>query len=69
MAWSSAHAKLHILLRSQILLPKNSRILMAVSGGQDSLCMGRLLIELADKWQWQLAVVHCDHGWRERLGR
>ncbi len=64
MAWSSAHSKLHVLLRSQRLLPKNSRILMAVSGGQDSLCMAHLLIELAAKWQWQLAVVHCDHSWR-----
>ncbi|MGB3668813.1 MAG: tRNA lysidine(34) synthetase TilS [Phormidesmis sp.] len=64
MAWSSAHAKLHILLRSRILLPKNSRILMAVSGGQDSLCMAHLLIELAEKWQWQLAVIHCNHRWR-----
>lgn len=36
---------------------------MAVSGGQDSLCLGQLLLELRPRWQWQLAVGHCDHGW------
>ncbi|MEM9946840.1 MAG: tRNA lysidine(34) synthetase TilS, partial [Cyanobacteria bacterium P01_D01_bin.36] len=46
MEWSPFHARLHLLLRKKNLLPKNSRILMAVSGGQDSLCLARLLIDL-----------------------
>ncbi len=37
---------------------------MAVSGGQDSLCLAKLLLDLRPKWHWQLAMVHCDHGWR-----
>lgn len=37
---------------------------MAVSGGQDSLCMARLLIDISHKWQWSLSLVHCDHRWR-----
>ena len=65
MAWSLAHAKLHTLLRKQILLPKNSPVLIAVSGGQDSLCLARLLIDLQPQWQWSLGLVHCDHGWRD----
>jgi tRNA(Ile)-lysidine synthase len=65
MAWSLAHARLHTLLRQKILLPKNSLVLMAVSGGQDSLCLARLLIDLQPQWQWSLALVHCDHRWRE----
>jgi tRNA(Ile)-lysidine synthase len=36
---------------------------MAISGGQDSLCLGQLLVTLQSRWQWQLAVGHCDHGW------
>ena len=63
-AWSLTHAKLHNLLRDRILLPKNSHILMAVSGGQDSLCLARLLIDLQKHWQWSLEIVHCDHRWR-----
>ncbi len=65
MAWSLAHAKLHTLLRQRGLLPRNSRILIAVSGGQDSLCLARLLIDIQPHWQWSLAIVHCDHRWRE----
>ncbi len=37
---------------------------MAVSGGQDSLCLAKLLLDLGAKWDWHLAMVHCDHGWR-----
>lgn len=64
MVWSSTHAKLHIQLRKQVLLPPHSHILMAVSGGQDSLCLAKLLIDLQPKWQWSLGIVHCNHRWR-----
>lgn len=62
--WTPFHARLHRTLRARPLLPKQSRSLIAVSGGQDSLCLVRLLLDLQPKWNWQLAVVHCNHGWR-----
>lgn len=65
MAWSAIHAKLHTLLRQRVLLPKNSHILVAVSGGQDSLCLARLLLDMQTKWGWRLGIVHCNHRWRE----
>ena len=65
MAWSLTHAKLHTLLRQRSLLPSHSRILIAVSGGQDSLCLARLLIDMQPKWQWTLTIIHCDHRWRQ----
>jgi tRNA(Ile)-lysidine synthase len=37
---------------------------MAVSGGQDSLCLAQLLLDLQPKWGWKLAIAHCDHRWR-----
>ncbi len=37
---------------------------MAVSGGQDSLCLLKLLLDLQSKWSWQLGIAHCDHRWR-----
>jgi tRNA(Ile)-lysidine synthase len=37
---------------------------MAISGGQDSLCLAQLLLDLQPKWEWRLAIVHCDHRWR-----
>lgn len=46
-------------------MPKGDRLLLAVSGGQDSLCLAQLLLDLQPKWGWTLGVAHCDHGWRE----
>jgi len=42
----------------------SSSILIAVSGGQDSLCLAQLLIFARAKWDWKLAIGHCDHKWR-----
>jgi len=57
--------KLNRVLRSPPpLLPKSSSILIAVSGGQDSLCLAQLLIFAWAKWDWKLAIAHCDHKWR-----
>ncbi len=66
--WTSFHARLHQTLRDQLLLPKKSRILVAVSGGQDSLCVSRLLLDLQSKWHWSLAIAHCDHNWATDIG-
>jgi tRNA(Ile)-lysidine synthase len=58
-------AELNAVLRSQPdLLPKNANLLIAVSGGQDSLCLAKLLLMQRDKYNWNLAIAHCDHQWR-----
>lgn len=62
--WTMLHAHVQRTLRSQGWLPPQSRILIAVSGGQDSLCLLQLCVDLQPKWSWQLAVAHCDHQWR-----
>lgn len=63
--WTPIHAQIHRTLRQRQLLPKNQNILIAVSGGQDSLCLSKLLIDLQSKWQWKIAICHCDHRWRK----
>ncbi len=35
-----------------------------MSGGQDSLCLLKLLHDLQSKWGWHLAIAHCDHRWQ-----
>ena len=66
--WTRLHTKLHKVLLQRSLLPSKARILIAVSGGQDSLCLGKLLLDLRSKWGWQLAIAHCDHNWATDVG-
>jgi len=47
------------------LLSKGDRLLIAVSGGQDSLCLARIILDLQPKWDWTVAIAHCDHRWRD----
>ncbi|MEN9566353.1 MAG: hypothetical protein RLZZ69_1549 [Cyanobacteriota bacterium] len=66
--WTTLHTKLHKTLIGRSLLPQRAKILLAVSGGQDSLCLGKLLLDLRSKWHWQLAIAHCDHQWSTDVG-
>lgn len=62
--WTLLHARLHQTLKDRRLLTPGQAVLMAVSGGQDSLCLAKLLLDLQPKWGWHLAIAHCDHRWR-----
>lgn len=62
--WTPLHAHLHQTLKDRNLLPQRQRLLVAVSGGQDSLCLVKLLLDLQSRWLWDLAIAHCDHRWR-----
>ncbi|NJN59102.1 MAG: tRNA lysidine(34) synthetase TilS [Leptolyngbyaceae cyanobacterium SL_5_9] len=64
MPWTPIHASVHRTIRARNLLQKSQRLLVAVSGGQDSLCLVRLLLDLQPKWNWTLAIAHCNHRWR-----
>ncbi|HEY9771157.1 MAG TPA: tRNA lysidine(34) synthetase TilS [Coleofasciculaceae cyanobacterium] len=66
--WTQLHTKLHKTLRQRSLLPSGEKVLIAVSGGQDSLCLGKLLLDLRSKWNWQLAIAHCAHQWSTDTG-
>ena len=57
------HYRFQKVLRLRQLLVRGQSVLVAVSGGQDSLCLLRLLLDLQPAWEWQLAVAHCDHCW------
>lgn len=66
--WTPIHAKVQRSLKQRRLFERNQRLLVAVSGGQDSLCLGKLLLDLQPKWGWQLAIAHCDHRWEYDTG-
>jgi tRNA(Ile)-lysidine synthase len=65
MTWTPLHAQIHRTIRVRHLFERDKNILVAVSGGQDSLCLIKLLLDLQYKWGWNLAIAHCDHCWRE----
>jgi tRNA(Ile)-lysidine synthase len=68
MTWTVLHSQIHQILLDRQLLPIESKILIAVSGGQDSLCLGQLLLDLRSRWGWELKIAHCDHGWEQDIG-
>jgi tRNA(Ile)-lysidine synthase len=68
VSYSLLHSRLESNLKARGLLSKGTRILVALSGGQDSLCLTKILLDLNKRWFWDLAVAHCDHGWASDLG-
>ena len=64
LAWSPWHNRLHRRLQQQPkLLPEDRALLLAVSGGQDSMALLVLLQELQRLHHWPLNIWHGDHGW------
>ncbi len=63
-SWGPQALRLHRwLLRRPRLLPRGARLLLAVSGGQDSMALTVLLRDLQPLYDWELALWHGDHGW------
>jgi tRNA(Ile)-lysidine synthase len=62
--WGEPQSKLHNTLRSRQLLLPQARVLIAVSGGQDSLALAQLMLDLRSRWDWDLGIAHCNHRWR-----
>lgn len=62
-------SRLRQALSQHKLLPPTNRVLVALSGGQDSLTLSESLHHLHKKRQWkQLSLAHCDHKWPEDEG-
>ncbi|NJK59040.1 MAG: tRNA lysidine(34) synthetase TilS [Oscillatoriales cyanobacterium SM2_1_8] len=57
-------AKFGRWLRQSQRLPGKARLLLALSGGQDSLSLAQLLRWHQPRWQWAIVWAHCNHRWR-----
>lgn len=55
--------RMQMTVADRQLLRPGQKVLVAVSGGQDSVCLIRLLSVLRSSWKWTLGIVHCDHQW------
>jgi len=70
MGWTVWHDRLHRrLLRQPDWVPPSSRLLLALSGGQDSMALLALLRNLQPLHRWQLHLWHGDHGWHAGSSR
>ncbi len=68
-AWGRDHLRLHRWLRrAPELLPAGAPLLLAVSGGQDSMALTALLLGLRRLHGWRLHLWHGDHRWRRESG-
>lgn len=47
------------------LLPQNNLLIVAISGGQDSLALLKFLMDFKKKYNWKILVVHFNHNIRE----
>ena len=64
MSWSKWHMRLHKRLKqNKSLLPINSKLLLAISGGQDSMALLKLIVDLKRLYEWQVEIWHGDHQW------
>jgi tRNA(Ile)-lysidine synthase len=67
--WSPDHLRLHRQLRRDpALLPAGEPVLVAVSGGQDSMALLALLLDLRRLHHWPLLLWHGNHNWRPEAG-
>ncbi len=70
LPWGPWHDRLHReLLAEPQLLPRGERLLLAVSGGADSMALTGLLLDLRRRHGWDLHLWHGDHGWHPDAGR
>ncbi len=51
-------------VRNRAIIPRGARVLVAVSGGADSVCLLHLLKEFQEDWDLSIHVVHVEHGLR-----
>nr|YP_010933194.1 hypothetical chloroplast RF62 [Nitella hyalina]APP89466.1 hypothetical protein [Nitella hyalina]WKT08440.1 hypothetical chloroplast RF62 [Nitella hyalina] len=54
----------HILIERKLLLSRQ-KVLIAVSGGRDSIILLILLLQLRSNWEWEIGVINCNHMWND----
>ena len=65
--WTSWHHLLHKeILRNKTLIPDGANLLIAVSGGQDSMTLLNLINDIKTQHNWFVNVWHGDHQWHEK---
>lgn len=65
--WNKWHHLLHReILNNKDFIPGDTNLLIAVSGGQDSMSLLTLINDIKLNHNWSINVWHGDHGWHEQ---
>ncbi len=65
--WTKWHLRLHKkLLANKSLIPERACLILAISGGQDSMALLQLMLDLKRLHLWELNIWHGDHCWHEK---
>ena len=68
--WTSWHHQLHKeLIIDKKLIPNGANLLIAVSGGQDSMALLNLINDIKTRHNWFINVWHGDHQWHEKSAK
>lgn len=62
-------SRVEAFVRRHDIFAPGSRILIACSGGPDSLALASILLALREKWRLSLALAHFEHGIRGAASR
>ena len=46
-------------------IKKKQKILISISGGQDSICLFFIFIHLKKQWKWSIGIIYCNHLWQK----
>jgi tRNA(Ile)-lysidine synthase len=58
------HKKFELNLKNKLKIATGSALLLAVSGGQDSLCLLQLCLDFYKHNDLKIGIVYIDHQWR-----
>ena len=56
---------LHNLYIKKKVLKSNQSMILAISGGQDSISLLFIFLQLKDQWNWKLKIIYCNHLWQK----
>jgi len=68
--WTPWHNLLHkAILSNKTLIPNGANILIAVSGGQDSMALLNLFCDIKEHHNWSISVWHGNHQWHKQSSK
>nr|ARO91168.1 tRNA(Ile)-lysidine synthase [Flintiella sanguinaria] len=62
--FSYVHKMFHNNLENKYFTSYPITILASISGGQDSICLMKLLYDFQYIYKWNITIIHFDHNWR-----